>query len=458
MGRFYDDKIEFAIQNIWGYPSKGKEQEALQYLKEEASKGDADACYFLGRCYLGESFVPGKLKFKEDSRLAREYFNRSIEGGSAIGMFAARRLGGFEPRLGSYIHTPYHSDKEVWDAVYRMAEEGEPFAQHVVATAYYYLDVTDFFDVDYWSLSEEKRNELGHECYTEAIRWYKASIANGIGMGIGNLYTILSAGKYDIPVDEKTLQELKAMGMECNDGFIELVMAGELEGDAPDEALKMYQKALSHGEERAYYYMGRMYTYGGAMPLDFVEAWDLFDKGIKSESMVAECHEQLGKIFYYGGDGMAVNYKRAVKHFSASCGECEWSAVMLGTCYLKGQGVKCDYTRARKLFETYPDNIMSAIGLGEIYAYGLDAIVDIPKAMKYWDLYPEDEDIIENHKNFQKTVSGWKQIKPHPEYDCRGIKKYLTGKNIEKIILLTIAVFLLIVGVYIIRRASILYP
>ncbi len=130
MGRFYDDKIEFAIQNIWGYSPEGKGEDALEYLKEAASKGDADACYFLGRCYLGKSYVPGRLKFKEDYKLAEEYFNKSIEGGSAIGMFAARRLGGFESRSGSYIHAPYYSDKEVWDAVYQMAEDREPFAQH----------------------------------------------------------------------------------------------------------------------------------------------------------------------------------------------------------------------------------------------------------------------------------------------------------------------------------------
>lgn len=441
MGRFYDDKVEFAIQNIWGYSSEGKEEESLKYLTEAASKGDADACYFLGRCYLGKCFVPGKLKFKEDSKLARKYFNRSIEGGSAIGMFAARRLGGFAPRSGTYIHAPYHSDKEIWDAVYQMAEDGEPFAQHVVATAYYYLDVTDFFDIDYRSLSEKEQNELGQECYKEAIRWYKASIANGIGMGIGNLYTILSSGTYNIPVEKESLEKLKAIGIECNDGYIELVTAMELENDDPEEALKLYQKALSHGEEDAYYYMGKMYTYGGAMPFDFWEANELFDKGIESGSMAAECHKELGKIYYYGGsNGRLINYKRAVKHFSASCHECDWAAVMLGTCYLKGQGVKRDYSVAREIFESYPGEIVSAIGLGEIYAYGLGEVVDIPKAMKYWDKYPENEDIIANLKNFQKTAAGWKQIKPHPEYDYRGMKKLLRIKNMFLLLIFVLSI------------------
>ena len=126
--------------------------------------------------------------------------------------------------------------------------------------------------------------------------------------------------------------------MKWNDGFIEIVMAAELEKDNPDEALKLYQKALSHGEEDAYYYMGKMYTYGGVMPLDFLEACDLFEKGIKSGRMFAECHKELGKIYYYS----LSNYKRAVKHFETSCTECDWSAVMLGLCYLRGQGVKRD--------------------------------------------------------------------------------------------------------------------
>lgn len=430
MGRFYNDKVEFAIQTIWGYSSEGKEEASLKYLTEAASKGDADACYFLGRCYLGRHFVPGKLHFKENTKLAREYFNQSIEGGSAIGMFAARRLGGFEPRSGTYIHAPYHSDKEIWDAVYQMAEDGEPFAQHVLATAYYYLDVTDFLHIDYWSLSEKKQKELEHACYTEAIRWYKASIENGIIMGIGNLYTILSSRKYNIQVEKENLQKLKAFGLECNDGYIEIVAAMELEKDNPDEALQLYQKALSHGEKDAYYYMGRMYTYGGAMPFDFGEAIDLFEKGIQSDNMTAECHEELGKLFYYGGNNdMLIYYKRAAKHFLASCKERDWAAAMLGTCYLKGRGVKCDYSLAREIFESYPNEIVSAIGLGEIYAYGLGVITDIPKAMNYWDKYPDNETVIANRKNFQKTEAGWKQIKRHPEYDYRGIKKLLLAKN-----------------------------
>lgn len=255
-------------------------------------------------------------------------------------------------------------------------------------------------------------------------------------MGVGNLYTILSSGRYNIPVDKEELQRLKAFGLEYNDGYIEIVTAMELEKDNPDEALKLYQRALSHGEEDAYYYMGKMYTYGGVMSFDFWEAHDLFHKGIESGSMAAECHMELGKIYYYGGsNGMLINYKNAVKHFLASREECNWAAVMLGTCYLKGQGVKCDYSIAREIFESYPDEIGSVIGLGEIYAYGLGVTVDIPRAMEYWDKYPENEDIIANRKNFQKTVAGWKQIKQHQEYNYRGIKKILIPKNMVLLIL-----------------------
>ena len=47
--------------------------------------------------------------------------------------------------------------------------------------------------------------------------------------------------------------------------------------------------------------------------------------------------------------------------------------------------------------------------LSEIYAYGLGVPVDIRKAMKFWKQLPNDPRVLENKKNFKRTLFGWKR-------------------------------------------------
>ena len=51
MGKYYDDRVEFAVRYLWLEPHAGKAKEAVQKLEEAVKDGDGDACFFLGRCY-----------------------------------------------------------------------------------------------------------------------------------------------------------------------------------------------------------------------------------------------------------------------------------------------------------------------------------------------------------------------------------------------------------------------
>lgn len=47
MGRIFDDRVDFAINNIWINPWSGNGEKALQLLTEAANEEDGDACFFL---------------------------------------------------------------------------------------------------------------------------------------------------------------------------------------------------------------------------------------------------------------------------------------------------------------------------------------------------------------------------------------------------------------------------
>lgn len=140
MSQQLNQRAETAIRQLWLEPWNNDGKEAKAMLEEAAAEGNGDACFFLGRCYLGECFIKPKFGFEENEELGNEYFNKSIELGSAIGMFGTQRLAGFKPRCGSFIHEPYSSLKEIWDVVNELAESGQPFCQYMLGNAYYYGD------------------------------------------------------------------------------------------------------------------------------------------------------------------------------------------------------------------------------------------------------------------------------------------------------------------------------
>lgn len=175
--------------------------EARNLLKEAAEEGDADACYFLARCYAGSRFVHSSFGLEEDKELWENYLNQSIENGSLVGMFGASSfvLDGFCPR-GNFIQPPYHSAKEVWDEVNRLAENGELFCQILLADAYHCGVLSDYFGISHGDLKEWNSKE---------ISIYEKLIAHDVMAGIDNYIKSVCSGEYDL-ADEKRRSNLNA--------------------------------------------------------------------------------------------------------------------------------------------------------------------------------------------------------------------------------------------------------
>ena len=205
----YDARIEKAVYILWVDMEFDRGQEAKQLLEEALASGMADAYYFLGRTYAGNGFINSQFGFEENEEKATEYFNLSIENGSALGMFAARRLAGFEPRCGSMIHAPYNSVTEVWDEVRALADSGEIFAQYLVANAYYYGDVIELMNVDMSQFTDEQATAQIRAWTETAAAMYDELIAKGMVMGAYNYIDIITSGDFGIPVNKKLAKKLE---------------------------------------------------------------------------------------------------------------------------------------------------------------------------------------------------------------------------------------------------------
>lgn len=112
MTALFDERVETAIQLVWFDRNPSRREEALSMLRAAANLGDGDAYYFLGRCYLGKSYVDPVVGLPVDTSFAFECFRTSLILESAIGMFGAMHQEGFEPPGGTIVHPPYHSKKK----------------------------------------------------------------------------------------------------------------------------------------------------------------------------------------------------------------------------------------------------------------------------------------------------------------------------------------------------------
>lgn len=205
----FDYRVSQAIDIIYAKHDIKRGQEAFEMLKAAADEGDGDACFFLGRCYGGPDFADPRFNYIKDYNLTKEYFNKSIEYGSAVGMFASRRFAGFKPRCGSFVQPPYNSNREVWDAVVKLALEGELFCEYLLANACYYGDYIDLMDIDMRSFSDEHRQYILKSMTLTAMEMFEDLFTKGMIMGHYNYKDIVTSGDYGVPVSKAKVKWLK---------------------------------------------------------------------------------------------------------------------------------------------------------------------------------------------------------------------------------------------------------
>lgn len=365
MALIFDERVERAIQIIWFERNPDRREEALALLREAANLGDGDAFYFLGRCYLGKSYVDPVMELPLDTTLAHECFHQSLIFESAVGMFGTMHLEGYQPPDGTGVHLPYHSKKEIWDAVSQMAGQGQAFCKFLIANAYYYCTADDFLGITPKNAGDKKFERLKYEWTATAVRLYEECVACGLGIAIPNLVDVLRTGRNGAPVQRQRARNYIYIGADMGIGAYERIVGNEYRDDNElTKALEMYERALAHKDDYAYYCLGKLYTYNGALPLDLKKALSYLEKGYAKLSDDAGFCNLLGEIYFRGGEDIKPDYEQAFlllskAYFKGST----WGSDMLGTCYLNGLGTAPNLNMARKLFELHPKKPLAIGGL-----------------------------------------------------------------------------------------------
>ena len=206
----FDERVSRAIDIIYVNKEFNRAQEALDMLQAAADDGDADAYYFLGRCYAGYEFRDERFNFVVDDDMTEECFNKSIEMGSAVGMLGAKRIA-FKPACGSLIMPPYTSEREVWDAVCKMALEGEVFCELLIANAYYYGDAIELMEIDMTGKNEAQIDELLRKMALAARDIYEDIFSKGMLMAYFNYKDLVLSGDYGMPITKDRYKWLKKL-------------------------------------------------------------------------------------------------------------------------------------------------------------------------------------------------------------------------------------------------------
>lgn len=365
MTELFDERVETAIQLLWFDRNPSRREEALSMLRAAANLGDGDAYYFLGRCYLGKSYVDPVVGLPVDTSFAFECFRTSLTLESAIGMFGAMHQEGFEPPGGTIVHPPYHSKKEIWDAVSEYAAQGHIFCKYLIANAYYYSTAGEFLDITPTNTGAKQYKRYQYEWTASAMRLYEECVAAGLGIALPNLVDLLRTGRNGAPVQRQRAQNYIHLGADLGIGAYERIVGNEYRDEGRlAKAIEMYERALAHKDDYAYYCLGKLYTFNGAMPLDLKKALSYLEEGSARLPDDAGFCNLLGEIYFHGGQDVLPDYDQAFillskAYFKGST----WGADMLGTCYLNGLGTKTNLNMARKLFELHPKKPLAAGGL-----------------------------------------------------------------------------------------------
>lgn len=404
-----DERIKEAVRILWMSAEYEKGAKAMALLEEAAAEGNGDAYFFLARCVAGPCYVAASFGFKEDDDQCDEYLDKSIELGSAIGMFGARRFGSYVDKGGSYLHAPYESNAQVWDAVYEMAQAGDAFMQYMVGNAYYYGDCIELLGVDIERMSDAEGYRTVMKWMDEAEKWYEKSIQQGCVQTIGNYINMLTSGDYGRPKNPDKAFQLKETAAKAGISKYAVEVGIHYALTEPDKAIGYLEDALNRGDKEAYYGLGLVYGVSGKRP-DLVRSNAYLEEGLKADARAIGCKNRLGENYFYGGYGITADPAKAFSYLKDLEADNNWGSPFRGMCYLRGWGVAQNYEKARQQLDIYNGDKLNAVALGEIYAYGLGVPVNVNKAMTYWDRFPNDPEVIEHKKNFKKGLFGWKRI------------------------------------------------
>lgn len=441
MGKFYSDTLEEAIKLIYFQSNPARYPEGVKLLEKAVADGEADAYYFLARCYAWEDGdVP------EDELKARQLSRDGIAKGSDLCVLGADRMNALQGDVRAAMKKPL---RESFDAVLKKAEEGEPMAQYAVGLFYFWGDM--LVDIQQPATPQDAA-KLEKENAAEALKWFRASAEQGCIPAFKNAFNSVRNGVNGVKKDISEALKYAEGIRNCDiSGFYsEIALEYESIKQFPD-AVRWYQKGVEINEPVCCNNLGMIYLNGwGGIRADKDQAFLLFKRSSTSYRVglynLARCYyngwgvpedkEEAFKHFstsaemgyreaqralaqcYYEGAGTYVNFERCIDWANKSANQgCGKAKTLLGKCHFYGNGMPQDYESARRLFSIAAqesDDGEAYHFLGLIYDQGLGVEVKLPVAVTYYQkaLANGYADASKDLAGFRKTIFGrWKRRK-----------------------------------------------
>jgi len=408
LGKYFSDVVDKAMEDLYYCYDSKRAKAAQEALFQAAKQGDADACYFLSRCFSGSCYSWDYHPFEENDVVAYAMLRQGISLGSAVAVLGALRMDMLTPELRELM--PFTSVKEAWEAVYEKAQAGCLFCQYMIGNTYYFLDIIEIEDRKESEFgSKEEWDHWRREQMERSLPWFEKAFSGGMGLAGRNYRNYYGLGRGELipPVYEKKLEILqKGAQLAYPDWMYYLAFELYYKLKKPEEALPWALHAAQAGHLSGWHIVGDIYWEGKAVKQDLAYALECFEKTAGYGNDTYGCR-RAGEM-YFLGLGTERDYARAVQYLEKK-GE-EDGDDMLGICCLLGYGCKQDPARGKMLLEKSADRIYKRYGLGIMYAEGIGVEEDIQKGVEYLKAAGEYEPAKKALKNYKRSLFGvWRR-------------------------------------------------
>ena len=331
--------------------SKGHESiKCVEYIREKAGRGDAEAQYQLGAMYYNGNGIT------KDKSEALRWYRKAAEQGHVL---AGVAVGGApNPCTGP-------TSIECVEYTREKAERGDAEAQTRLGDMY-----RDLFGF-----------EVVEKDSGKAVLWYRAAANQEYVKAQNKLGGMYRYG----------------LGVEKDAG----------------EAARWYRLAVEQGDVEAQYQLGLMYFQGKGVAKDFREAVRLFraatenTENMKNYSLLSSSYwinlaqYQLG-LMYYNGEGVAKDFREALRLFRAAAEQGNAKTQkgnqdaqnILGLMYYKGEGVEKDVHEAVRWYHLAAEqgNADAKYKLGLMYYKGEEVEKDFHEVVRLFQTLWVNED------------------------------------------------------------------
>ena len=407
--------VSEALKYIYYDMRAGRAIEGMALLETASAAGDGDASCILARCLMGSEYAWKYHGFLDDLLRASELLRLSVKQGSALGVLALLHEGELTEQTEQDM--AFSDPGDAFDAVMEAAEGGDAYCQLMIGEAY--------AENDFARISEKKRGTFESDSeFRDYIKlnaskcetWLRRSFKGGMYAAGDKLIRYVS-DENDFLTDKLSdkLVEILREGAELGYPPHQFRYAEQLmmRTGMMSEAMKWYRLAAEGGETEAWYKMGMISLKGEGIGKDLKLAVSCFEHALDSDELEISCCNQLGAIYYKGGDDMEPNYDLSYKYLKYAYDKgSRYGVYFLGKMCFYGTGTKQDYVSARKYLEEmdwhyWRKNYM----LGCIYGQGLGVEVDCEKAvteLKKAEHHHEAKEELAHYK--KKLFGGWKRI------------------------------------------------